>query len=96
MASMLKEIAKRSGNLVVRGSSETAWETTGRLRSQFVMTTLDAMPARLAEASAEWNALRDKLRTRNVTVNELGVLAVRGVELYASYLIGRVIGGRSL
>ena len=96
MASMLKEIAKRSGDLVVKGSSQTAWETTGRLRAQFVMTTFDAMPARVAEASEELGVLRNKLRARDVTLNEVAVFAARSVEFYAFYLIGKAFGGRSM
>lgn len=95
MASMMKEIAKRSANMVVKGTTPEAWETTAKLRTQYVYTTLDAMPARVADASKEWAAIRSKVVSRDFTVNDIGVGVVRAAELYAFYIVGRVIGSRS-
>lgn len=95
MASIMKELAKRSASMIVKGSTAEAWETTAKLRSQYIVTTLDAMPARAAEASKEWAALRTKVTSRDVTVNDLGVGIVRAAEIYAFYIVGRVIGSRS-
>lgn len=98
MASMIKEVAKRAATFVVKepGVGPEAWETTAKLRNQFVYTTMDAMPARVAAASAEWASLRAKVTKRDFTVNEVGVGVVRAVELYAFFLVGRVIGSRSM
>lgn len=95
MASMLKEIAKRSASMVVKGTTPEAWETTAKLRSQYVYTTLDAMPARVADASKEWASIRSKIVSRDFTVNDIGVGFVRAAELYAFYIVGRVMGSRS-
>lgn len=92
---MMKEMAKRSANMIVKGSTAEAWETTAKLRSQYLYTTLDAMPARVADASKEWASLRAKIVSRDVTVNDIGVGAVRAAEIYAFYIVGRVIGSRS-
>lgn len=59
-------------------------------------TSMDAMPARVAEASKEWAALRGKVTNRDVTVNDIGVGVVRAAELYAFFILGRFIGARSL
>lgn len=74
----------------------TAWETTAALRNQFVAATMEAMPARIAAAQTELATVRAKVSARDVTVNELGVAAVRAVEFYAFYVVGRVIGSRSM
>lgn len=96
MASMLKDVAKRAGDLVVKGASAEAWETTAKLRMQYLYTTIDAMPARIAEASKEWAELRSKVTSREFTVNDIGAAFARLGELYAFYIVGRTIGGRSL
>lgn len=96
MASVMKEIAKRASNLIVKGKTPEAWDTTAELRNKYLYTTLDAMPARVAEASKEWANLRNKVTARDFTVNEVGVGAVRAVELYAFYLIGKMVGSRSM
>lgn len=93
---MLKQIAKRAPSLVVKAPTPEAWETTSRLRQEFMYTTMDAMPARVAEASKEWSALRAKIMAREVTVNDIGVGIVRAGELYAFYILGRFIGARSI
>lgn len=95
MASMMKEIAKRSANMVVKGSTPEAWETTSKLRSQYLYTTLDSMPARFADASKEWASLRAKIMSRDFTINDIGVGAARAAEIYAFYIVGRVLGSRS-
>lgn len=57
---------------------------------------MEAMPERVAEASKEWAQLRKKVVSRDFTLNEVGVGVVRAAEIYAFYLVGRVIGSRSL
>jgi hypothetical protein len=79
-----------------RQGTGAAWEVTAQLRNQFFRTTFEAMPTRIAEASAELQGIRTKIAARDVTVNEIGIGALRAVELYAFYLLGRVIGSRSL
>lgn len=96
MASMIKEVAKRAGDMVVKGASAEAWETTAKLRTQYLYTTMDAMPARVAEAAKEWSELRSKIAMREVTANDIGAAVTRLGELYAFYILGRTIGGRSL
>lgn len=96
MASLLKELAKRAPNMVVKGPTPEAWETTGKLRREFMYTTMDAMPARVAEASREWAALRAKVAARDITINDIGVGIVRVGELYAFYILGRFVGARSM
>jgi hypothetical protein len=81
---------------VARKGTGAAWAETARLREQFMRTTWEALPARIAEASAELTTVRAKISTRDVTVSELGVGALRAIEFYAYYLVGRAIGGRSL
>lgn len=96
MASMMKDVAKRAGNLVVKSATPEAWETTAKLRQQYIYTSMDAMPARVAEASKEWSEIRSKVLARDFTVNDIGAAAARALELYAFYVVGRTIGGRSL
>lgn len=96
MATMLREIAKRASHMVVKSDTPQAWNTTSTLRSQYVYTTLDSIPARMADASKEWAQLRKKVASRDVTVNDIGTGLAHAVELYAFYLVGRVIGTRSL
>ncbi|CAN8066024.1 unnamed protein product [Agarophyton chilense] len=96
MATVLREIARRSSSLIVKSSTPQAWETTSQLRSQYIYTTMDCMPARVAEAKQEWAQLRHKVAARHLTVNDLGVGVVRALEMYGFYLLGRVIGSRSL
>jgi hypothetical protein len=79
-----------------RKGTGAAWETTAALRNQFIATTAEAMPVRVAEARAELAAVRAKVAARDVTVNELAVAALRAAEFYAFYLLGRVIGSRSM
>lgn len=79
-----------------RKGTGAAWETTSALRNQFITATMEAMPTRMAEAKTEFAAVRAKVAARDVTVNDLGVAAVRAVEFYACYVVGRVIGARSM
>ena len=53
MASMMREIARRTPEMIVKSPKPEAWEATAKLRNQFIATTLDAMPARAAAANAE-------------------------------------------
>lgn len=96
MASMLREIARRSAQHIVKSPTKEAWETTGNLRRQYVMTTMDAMPARVEEASKEWRMLREKFSKRDFSLNDIAVGAMRTAELYAFYFIGKSIGARSI
>jgi hypothetical protein len=79
-----------------RNGSGAAWEATAALRNQFIKTTIEAMPVRAAEARAQFGAVRAKVAARDVTVNDLGIAAVRAVEFYAFYLAGRAVGSRTL
>jgi hypothetical protein len=79
-----------------RKGTGAVWAETARLREQFVKTTIEALPTRLAEASAELRTVRAKISTRDITVNELGIGALRALEFYMFYLVGRAVGGRSL
>lgn len=79
-----------------RKGTGAAWEATSALRNQFIKESLEAMPTRIAEAKTEFAAVRTKFSSRDVTVNELAVAAVRAVEFYAFYVAGRVIGSRSV
>lgn len=93
---MIREVSKRASSMVVKSSTPEAWETTAKLRAQYMYTTLDAMPKRIADASQEWTSVRTKIVNRDFTVNDLTTGAVRAVELYAFYLFGRVIGSKTL
>lgn len=79
-----------------RKGTGAAWEATSALRNQFFATTMEAMPTRVAEAKAEFASVRAKIASRDVTVNELAIAAVRAVEFYAFYLAGRAVGSRSV
>lgn len=96
IANMMRAIAQRSSNNIVKSTTPEAWETTSLLRSQYVATSMNAMPARVAEAASEWTAVRQKIATREVTLNDLAIGAARAAELYAFYFIGKVIGSRSV
>lgn len=96
MASMLRQLAQRSSQLIVKSRSAAAWETTAQLRQQYMYTAMDAMPARMAEARGEWKEVSEKMRKLDFSVNDLGVGVVRAVEVYCFYLVGRMIGSRSL
>lgn len=96
MASLLREVARRSSQHIVKSSTPEAWETTANLRSQYLYTSMEAMPARVAEASKEWSAIRQKISTRDITLNDVATAAVRACELYAFYFVGKIIGGRTV
>lgn len=96
MASLLREFARRSSQHIVKSSTPEAWETTANLRTQYLYTSMEAMPARMAEASKEWSALRQKVSNREVTLNDMATGMVRACELYAFYFVGKVIGGRTI
>lgn len=96
MASLLREIARRSSKNIAKSATPQAWETTANLRTQYMYTTMDAMPARVEEAAKEWAALRNRISTREFTINDVTTGIVRAGELYAFYLFGKVIGGRTL
>lgn len=96
MASMMKEIARRAPKLIVKCETPEAWATTARLRKEFVVTTMDAMPARVAAASKEYAALKSKVVDRSATVNDVAIGAARCFELYCFYLTGRFLGSGSL
>lgn len=93
---MLQAVARRSSKLIVKSPSPQAWETTSNLRSQYMYTTMEAMPARVEEASKECSQLKAKITSRNITVGDIGVGIVRAIEFYGFYLVGRIIGSRSL
>lgn len=93
---MLRELAKRSSQHIVKASTPEAWETTTTLRQQYIVTSMDAMPARMAEASKEWAAFREKIVSRDMSLNDIATGTIRAVELYAFYFIGKCIGSRSL
>lgn len=96
LASAMRAIAQRSSNNIVKSATAEAWETTASLRSQYIITSMNAMPARVAEAASEWTAVRQKIATREVTLNDLAIGTARAVELYAFYFVGKVIGSRSI
>lgn len=96
MASMLRALAQRSSQNIVKSATPEAWETTANLRKQYIYTSMDALPARMAEASKEWSALRQKISSREVTLNDVATGTLRAVELYVFYYIGKSIGGRSI
>lgn len=93
---MMRDLARRTPELIVKSQSAEAWVATAKLRNQFIATSLDAMPARVAAASAEYNAMRAKIVERAVTLNDLAIGASRCAELYCFYLVGRVIGRRQV
>lgn len=92
----MKQFAQRASQHIVKSSAPEAWETTAKLRTQYFVTSMDAMPARVAEASKEWASIRQKISTREVTLNDVATGSMRALELYAFYFIGKTIGGRSL
>lgn len=101
MASSLKSLATlaqsaAASELVVKAPTATAFEATAALRRQYVASTLNAMPARVDAASAEWASLKAKVKGQSFTVSDVASGAVVGMELYACYIIGRALGGRTI
>lgn len=96
MASLLQSLARRSSELIVKSPTPEAWQVTANLRNQYFYTAMEAMPARVAAASKEWAALRHKVSTRDITLNDVATGASRAVEFYAFYFLGKVIGSRSI
>lgn len=96
MSSMIRQLAQRSSQHIVKGSTPEAWETTAKLRSQFVTTSMDALPARMAHAGKEWAELRAKIGNRDFTLNEIARGTVRVAELYAFYFAGKCMGARTI
>ena len=94
-ANMMKAIARRAPDRIAKADSAEAWETTANLRRQYVATSFDAMPARVKCASEEWTALKDKIKARDVTVDEVGWGTVRAIELYGLYCLGKILGSKS-
>jgi len=50
----------------------------------------------MAAARAEYNAVKDKILSRSVTVNDVAIGASRAAEFYMFYLVGRVVGRRQV
>lgn len=101
MASRLKSLATlaqsaAASELVVKSPTATAFEATTSLRRQYVASTLNAMPARVDAAAAEWASLKAKVKDQSFTVADVTAGAVVGMELYACYIIGRTLGGRTI
>lgn len=96
MANLMRSIAQRSSGNIVKSTTAEAWETTSSLRTQYIMTSMNAMPARVAEAASEWSAVRQKISSRDLTVNDIAIGVARAAELYAFYFAGKVIGSRSV
>lgn len=101
MASRLKSLATlaqsaAASELVVKSPTATAFEATSALRRQYVASTLNAMPARVDAASAEWASLKAKVKGQSFSAADVASGAVVGMELYACYIIGRALGGRTM
>lgn len=96
LAGAMRAIAQRSSNNIAKSATAEAWETTSSLRTQYIVTSMNAMPARVAEAASEWSAVRQKIAAREITLNDLAIGTARAVELYAFYFVGKVIGSRSV
>jgi len=101
MASRLKSLATMAqsaaaSDLVVKSSTAAAFETTAALRRQYVASSLNAMPARVDAAAAEWASVKSKVMERSFTFGEFATGVVAGVELYACYIVGRAMGGRTI
>ena len=94
-ANMMKAIARRAPDRIAKADSAQAWETTANLRRQYIATSLDSMPARVEAASKEWASLKDKIRARDFTVEEIGWGTVRAVELYGFYCLAKIVGSKS-
>jgi len=94
--SLWKQLLTRGSSWIEPSASPEAWETTAELRRKLLYTHLNALPARWQAAQNEFRALLDKMRAKQVTVEEAGWFGVRCVELYAFYCLGVVIGARSL
>lgn len=97
MSSFLKSIsrfvASKNGAVLVETATPEAWETTARLRKQLWYTHVNAMPARVDAAVAEWKALVEKVRSKHVTVGETTTASARLLELYAYFCLGKLCGG---
>ena len=93
---MMRDLARRTPELIAKSQNVEAWEATAKLRQQFVATTMDAMPARVAAANAEYAGMRKKIADRAVTLNDVAIGASRALEMYCFYLVGRAIGRRQL
>lgn len=101
MASRLKSLATlaqsaAASELVVKSPSATAFETTSALRRQYVASSLHAMPARVDAAAAEWASIKAKVKDQSVTAADVASGALVGMELYACYIIGLALGGRTI
>jgi hypothetical protein len=94
--SIWKQLLSRNSSWIVQSATPEAWETTADLRRKLLYTHLNALPARWHAARAEFQSLVDKLRAKQVTVEEAGWFSLRCVELYAFYCVGLVLGARSL
>lgn len=94
--SLWKQLLTRGSSWIEPSASPEAWETTAELRRKLLYTHLNALPARWQAAQNEFRALMDKMRAKQVTIEEAGWFGVRCVELYAFYCLGVVIGARSL
>ncbi len=92
----MRDLARRTPELIAKSQSAEAWEATSKLRRQFIATSMDAMPARVAAAKAEYASLRAKVAERAVTVNDVAIGASRVLEFYCFYLVGRAVGRRQL
>mmetsp|Transcript_1748 Transcript_1748/g.5308 ORF Transcript_1748/g.5308 Transcript_1748/m.5308 type:complete len:149 (-) Transcript_1748:1849-2295(-) len=90
------------GNVVKsKNAAPSAYDVTAKLRQQYVATTWERLPARAAELREEVNHLRDRISLffRRGTIDpqtELLPMAWLGIEATALFLVGRVVGRRSL
>mmetsp|Transcript_1779 Transcript_1779/g.3252 ORF Transcript_1779/g.3252 Transcript_1779/m.3252 type:complete len:103 (-) Transcript_1779:454-762(-) len=100
MASYLRGLARQFPTYVVKGKTEVAWETTSELRMKYLVTTMEALPARVEAAHAELRSLREKVWTRrvaeNVSVQEAATAALCAAELMVWFFGGRILGSGSL
>lgn len=101
MASRLKSLATlaqsaAASELVVKSPSATAFEATAALRRQYVASSLHAMPARVDAAAAEWASVKAKVKGQSVTAADVASGALVGMELYACYIVGLALGGRTI
>ncbi|KAJ8901071.1 hypothetical protein NDN08_004931 [Rhodosorus marinus] len=85
----------------MKNVAEPGWEVTQKLRQQYIATSVERMPYRVSEFKKEFALLRERLNqlVKKPTVDpeqELVPLAWFSFSIFLTYMVGKVIGRRSL
>ncbi|KAA8493056.1 hypothetical protein FVE85_9328 [Porphyridium purpureum] len=77
---------------VVKGTTPEALAETQELGKKLVATTMDAAPARVIAAKAEFNAMKEKVMKLDVSVEEAKVGLMGLLQVMGFFYLGKILG----